>query len=148
MAETYPYEILIRGAAGGRLGIKGCHFIECTVVNGKDYPGDPVPIHLADLDGLLPEWFTGLAGQIAEAEAARDAGLLEIKDRDERISEMADHTVGLQNLLADREGHIGSLAAANTALEQRLAAQLAANATLAATNVALEERIAKLLAAS
>lgn len=73
---TALYELLIRGREDG--SVSGGHVVrfESDGTNADGSPrykiGQPQPFHLADLDGLLPEGFAGLAAQVAATEAERD----------------------------------------------------------------------------
>lgn len=87
---TYVEEVLLRGTPEEGINIKASHLVRATYFNGRPRIDDPVPINVANLDGFLPEWFAGMAGQVAAAEAARDVALADAKaaqdDRDARVA--------------------------------------------------------------
>jgi hypothetical protein len=112
---TYAYEVMLRGTPDRGLKVAGCHLVESVVVNGKDYPGDPMPINYADLKDLLPEWFSGMAGQVAAAEAARDAALAEVEaansDRDEKVAAAEQAAAAHAEAIAALQARIDELTA-------------------------------------
>jgi golgin subfamily B member 1 len=128
---SYVYEVCLRGSREEGINFKGCHVIMATVVNGKDYLGDPVPVSVENLAGLLPEWFGQMAAQVGAAEADRDAKVAAAHDERDAAIEAArserDEAIAVARAAAET-----AKAAAETDRDEKVAAAVAAKDQLVA----------------